>query len=119
MPAVLRMPPPAISGGEGDGPSLPCDILLALRSLVRRGAAAVCPSRDGWDEGAATAFAFVLLPMLRAALLSTVPSAPSVSFSASADETNRLLEAGAATGSAEDLSRLLSGPPTAPSQAVQ
>ena len=44
--------------------------------------------------------------MLRAALLSTVPSAPSVSVSASADETNRLLEAGAATGSAEELSRL-------------
>ena len=112
MPAVLRMPPPAISGGEGDGesegdgPSLPCDILLALRSLVRRGAAAVCPPGDSRDEGAATAFAFVLLPMLRAALLSTVPSAPSVSFSASADETNRLLEVGAATGSAEELSRL-------------
>ena len=64
------------------------------------------PPGDGWDEGAATAFAFVLLPMLRAALLSTVPSAPSVSFSASADETNRLLEVGAATGSAEELSRL-------------
>ena len=120
VPAVLRMPPPAISGGdgegdsegegnnerEGEGPSLPCDILLALRSLVRRGAAAVCPPGDGGDEGAATAF--VLLPMLRAALLSTVPSAPSVSVSASAsaDETNRLLAAGAATGSAEELSRL-------------
>ena len=64
------------------------------------------PPGDSWDEGAATAFAFVLLPMLRAALLSTVPSAPSVSFSASADETNRLLEVGAATGSAEELSRL-------------
>ena len=68
------------------------------------GAAAVCPPGDGEEEGAATAF--VLLPMLRAALLSTVPSAPSVSVSASADETNRLLEAGAATGSAEELSRL-------------
>ena len=64
------------------------------------------PPGDSWDEGAATAFAFVLLPMLRAALLSTVPSAPSVSVSASADETNRLLAAGAATGSAEELSRL-------------
>ena len=68
------------------------------------GAAAVCPPGDGEEEGAATAF--VLLPMLRAALLSTVSSAPSVSVSASADETNRLLEAGAATGSAEELSRL-------------
>ena len=109
VPAVLRMPPPAISGGEGegegDGPSLPCDILLALRFLVWREAAAVCPPPgDGEDEDAATAF--VLFPMLRAALLSTVPSAPSVSVSASADETNRLLEAGAATGSAEELSRL-------------
>ena len=98
--------PPPSRAARAMGPPSPATSCWPCAPSSGGGRPPSAPPGDGWDEGAATAFAFVLLPMLRAALLSTVPSAPSVSFSASADETNRLLEAGAATGSAEELSRL-------------
>ena len=77
---------------------VPCDTLLALRSLVSKGAAAVCPLRSNAVAG----LPFVLKPMLHHALLSSVPSQSNPGKTN--DATN--IDAGAATGVTVELDDL-------------
>ena len=84
---------------------MPCDTLLALRSLVSKGAAAVCPLRTNSDAG----LPFVLKPMLHHALLSSVSSQSNPGEGSDAtdiEETNKILSAGAATGVTVELDGL-------------
>ena len=84
---------------------VPCDTLLALRSLLSKGAAAVCPLRSNADAG----LPFVLKPMLHHALLSSVSSQSNQGKGNDAtniEETNKVLSAGAATGVTVELDGL-------------
>ena len=84
---------------------VPCDTLLALRSLVSKGAATVCPLRSNAVAG----LPFVLKPMLHHALLSSVSSQSNpgkTNDATNIDETNKILSAGAATGVTVELDDL-------------
>jgi len=112
---------------------LPCDTLLALRSMVSKNSAAVCPlvnnnssnnnQLSGYHNATAApnGLPFVLKPMLHHALLSTVSSSTSGGSDYTASignttsstnddnviqETNRTLSAGAATGVNVELEEL-------------
>ena len=83
---------------------VPCDTLLALRSLVSKGAAAVCPLRSN-----AAVLPFVLKPMLHHALLSSVSSQSNQgkgNDTTNIEEKNKILSAGAATGVTVELDGL-------------
>lgn len=97
---------PSLDDGDFD---VPCDTLLALRSLVSKGAAAVCPLRTN-----TACLPFVLKPMLHHALLSSVSSQSNpgkcngnnTHDATNIEETNKILSAGAATGVAVELDDL-------------
>lgn len=90
---------------------VPCDTLLALRSLVSKVAAAVCPLRT---NATTAGLPFVLKPMLHHSLLSSVSSQSNPGKGNGSDnhvatnieETNKILSAGAATGVTVELDDL-------------
>ena len=106
--------------GTGGAEDVPCDVLLALRSLVRRGAAAVCapaaaasrsysppPPPSSSDTPPFRGAPFVLRPMLFQSLLSKVSSSstrgrhhplPDDCDPNAAEEANRIAAANASTG---------------------
>ena len=122
VPALFRsVPTPAAAAGDAEDKQsmygtlpplddgdfdLPCDTLLALRSLVSKGAAAVCPLRTNTTTAG---LPFVLKPMLHHALLSSVSLQPNPergNGGTNVEETNKILSAGAATGVTVELDDL-------------
>ena len=121
VPALFRsVPQPAVAVAAADadadnGPfnldldmdDMPCDTLLAVRSLISKGVAALCPL-----SAAGGSLPFVLKPMLHHALLSSVSATSNGGASnnndndAKIEETNRILTVGAATGVAVELDEL-------------
>ena len=113
VPALLRtVPQPAAVAAAGadadngndfnldlDADDVPCDTLLALRSLISKGVAALCPLAT--NAASSGSLPFVLKPMLHDALLSSTSSTSNAGASndnGDIEETNKILSAGAATG---------------------
>ena len=121
VPALLRtVPQPAAVAAAGadadngndfnldlDADDVPCDTLLALRSLISKGVAALCPLAT--NAASSGSLPFVLKPMLHDALLSSTSSTSNAGASndnGDIEETNKILSAGAATGVTVELDEL-------------
>lgn len=122
VPALFRsvpQPAAAVAAADADADNgngfnldldvddMPCDTLLALRSLVSKGVAALCPL-----NAAGGSLPFVLKPMLHHALLSSVSATSNGGGTnnnnndAKIEESNKILSAGAATGVTVELDEL-------------